>query len=219
MSKIRLMIVDDHTIVRKGIRSLLENNEKIEIVGEAKNGNEAIDKFRQVIPDIVLMDIAMPILNGMEATRQIKKQFPEVKVLILSMYNNEEYIMNCLEFGASGYMNKQTSPEDLILAINTVYKGEYFVSPSFSKEVIKKYIEIIKDIDKKANYKELTNREREILQLIAESYSNKEIAKLLYISVKTVETHRTHLMDKLDIHNSVELTKYAIRKGIISIDN
>ncbi|MFH1939220.1 MAG: response regulator transcription factor [bacterium] len=213
------MIVDDHTIVRKGIRSLLENNEKIEIVGEAKNGNEAIDKFRQVIPDIVLMDIAMPILNGMEATRQIKKQFPEVKVLILSMYNNEEYIMNCLEFGASGYMNKQTSPEDLILAINTVYKGEYFVSPSFSKEVIKKYIEIIKDIDKKANYKELTNREREILQLIAESYSNKEIAKLLYISVKTVETHRTHLMDKLDIHNSVELTKYAIRKGIISIDN
>ena len=218
MNKIRVLIVEDHTIVCKGICSLLEGKEEIEIVGEVKNGKEAIEKVEKLIPDVVLMDIAMPILNGMEATRQIKKQFPEVKVLILSMYNNEEYIMNCLKFGALGYMNKQTSPEDLILAINTVYKGEYFISPSFSKEVIKKYIEITKDIDKKANYKELTNREREILQLIAESYSNKEIAKLMYISVKTVETHRTHLMDKLDIHNSVELTKYAIRKGIISID-
>jgi two-component system response regulator NreC len=196
----------------------LEGKEEIEIVGEAKNGKEAIKKVEQLIPDVVLMDCVMPILNGMEATCQIKKQFPEVKVLILTMYNNEEYIFNCLKFGALGYVSKRTSPEDLILAINTVHKGRYFISPSFSEEVIKKYIEITKDIEKKANYKELTNREREILQLIAESYSNKEIAKLLYISVKTVETHRTHLMDKLDIHNSVELTKYAIRKGIISID-
>ena len=218
MNKIRVLLVEDHTIVCKGIRSLLEGKEEIEIVGEAKNGKEAIEKVEKLIPDVVLMDIAMPILNGMEATRQIKKQFPEVKVLVLSMYNNEEYIMNCLKFGALGYMNKQTSPEDLILGINSVYKGEYFISPSFSREVIQEYPKIIKDIDKEANYKELTNREVEILQLIAEGYSNKEIAKLLYISVKTVETHRTHLMDKLDIHNSVELTKYAIRKGMISID-
>ena len=218
MNKIRVLLVEDHAIVCKGIFSLLEGKEEIEIVGEAKNGKEAIEKVEQLIPDVVLMDIAMPILNGIEATRQIKKQFPEVKILILSMHNNEEYIMNCLKFGALGYMNKQASPEDLILAINTVYKGEYFISPSFSREVIKKYIEITKDIDKKANYKELTTREGEILQLIAEGYSNKEIAKLMYISVKTVETHRTHLMDKLDIHNSVELTKYAIRNGIISID-
>jgi len=218
MNKIRVLLVEDHTIVCKGIRSLLEGKEEIEIVGEAKNGKEAIEKVEKLIPDVVLMDIAMPILNGMEATRQIKKQFPEVKVLVLSMYNNEEYIMNCLKFGALGYMNKQTSPGDLILGINSVYKGEYFISPSFSREVIQEYLKIIKDIDKEANYKELTNREVEILQLIAEGYSNKEIAKLLYISVKTVETHRTHLMDKLDIHNSVELTKYAIRKGMISID-
>ena len=213
------MIVDDHTIVRKGIRSLLENNEKIEIVGEAKNGNEAIDKFRQVIPDIVLMDFAMPILNGLEATRQIKRQFPEVKVLILSMYKDEEYIINCLKAGALGYVNKQTTPEDLLKAIDTVYKGGYFTSSSFSNNVIKKYIETSKEKDKKVSHDKLTSREVEILQLIAEGYSNKGMAKLLYISVKTVETHRTHLMDKLGKHNTVELTKYAIRKGIISIDN
>ena len=213
------MIVDDHTIVRKGIRSLLENNEEIEIVGEAKNGNEAIDKFRQVIPDIVLMDFAMPILNGLEATRQIKRQFPEVKVLILSMYKDEEYIINCLKAGALGYVNKQTTPEDLLKAIDTVYKGGYFTSSSFSNNVIKKYIETSKEKDKKVSHDKLTSREVEILQLIAEGYSNKGIAKLLYISVKTVETHRTHLMDKLGKHNTVELTKYAIRKGIISIDN
>jgi len=213
------MIVDDHTIVRKGIRSLLENNEKIEVVGEAKNGNEAIDKFRQVIPDIVLMDFAMPILNGLEATRQIKKQFPEVKVLILSMYKDEEYIINCLKAGALGYVNKQTTPEDLLKAIDTVYKGGYFTSSSFSNNVIKKYIETSKEKDKKVSHDKLTSREVEILQLIAEGYSNKGIAKLLYISVKTVETHRTHLMDKLGKHNTVELTKYAILKGIISIDN
>ena len=213
------MIVDDHTIVRKGIRFLLENNEKIEIVGEAKNGNEAIDKFRQVIPDIVLMDFAMPILNGMEATRQIKRQFPEVKVLILSMYKDEEYIINCLKAGALGYVNKQTTPEDLFKAIDTVYKGGYFTSSSFSNNVIKKYIETSKEKDKKVSHDKLTSREVEILQLIAEGYSNKGMAKLLYISVKTVETHRTHLMDKLGKHNTVELTKYAIRKGIISIDN
>jgi len=218
MNKIRVLIAEDHTIVCKGICSLLEGKEEIEIVGEAKNGKEAIKKVEQLIPNVVLMDIAMPIINGMEATRQIKKQFPEVKVLVLSMYNNEEYIMNCLEFGALGYMNKQASPEELVLAINTVYKGGYFISPSFSKEIIKKYIEITKDIDKKNNYKELTTREREILQLIAEAYSNKEIAKLLYVSVKTVETHRAHLMDKLNIHNTVDLTKYAICKGMISID-
>jgi len=213
------MIVDDHTIVRKGIRSLLENNEKIEVVGEAKNGNEAIDKFRQVIPDIVLMDFAMPILNGLEATRQIKRQFPEVKVLILSMYQDEEYIINCMKAGALGYVNKQTTPEDLLKAIDTVYKGGYFTSSSFSNNVIKKYIETSKEKDKKVSHDKLTSREAEILQLIAEGYSNKGIAKLLYISVKTVETHRTHLMDKLGKHNTVELTKYAIRKGIISIDN
>lgn len=212
------MIVDDHTIVRKGIRSLLENNEKIEIVGEAKNGNEAIDKFRQVIPDIVLMDFAMPILNGMEATRQIKKQFPEVKVLILSMYKDEEYIINCLKAGASGYVNKQTTPEDLLKAIDAIYKGSYFTNSSFSNNVIKKYIKNSKEKDKKLSHEKLTSREVEILQLIAEGYSNKGMAKLLYISVKTVETHRTHLMDKLGKHNVVELTKYAIRKGIISID-
>ena len=212
------MLVEDHNIVRKGIRSLLENNEEIEIVGEAKNGNEAIDKFRQVIPDIVLMDFAMPILNGMEATRQIKKQFPQAKVIILSMYKDDEYIINCLKAGALGYVNKQTTTEDLFKAIDTVYKGGYFTSSSFSNNVIKKYIDTSKEMDKKVNLNKLTSREVEILQLIAEGYSNKGMAKMLYISVKTVETHRAHLMDKLDKHNTVELTKYAIRKRIVNID-
>jgi len=218
MNKIRVLLVEDHAIVCKGLRSLLEGKAEIEVVGEAKDGKEAIEKTQQLLPDIVLMDIAMPILNGLEATRQIKKQLPEVKVLILSMYTNEEYIFHTLQAGASGYLVKQASPAELVLAIHAVSRGEFYLSSSISKEVIKGYIQQEKATGKEENYDKLTTREREVLQLITEDYSNREIAELLYISVKTVETHRAHLMDKLNIHSTVELTKYAIRKGMISID-
>lgn len=218
MEKIRVLLVEDHSIVCKGLRYLLEGKSEIEVVGEANDGTEAIKKTQELLPDIVLMDVSMPVLNGLEATRQIKKQFSEVKVLILSMYNNEEYIFHALQAGASGYVVKQSSPVELDLAIQAVYRGESFLSSLISKKVVKGYIQQAKVTGKNNSYDELTTREREILQLIAEDYSNREIAKLLYISVKTVETHRTHLMDKLDIHSIVELTKYAIRKGVINLD-
>lgn len=218
MNKIRVLLVEDHAIVCKGLRSLLEGKAEIEVVGEAKDGKEAIEKVEKLIPDVVLMDIAMPILNGLEATRQIKKQIPKVKVLILSMYANEDYIFHALQAGASGYVVKQASPAELVSAIHDVYRGESFLSSPISKKVVNGYIQQANAINKKNNYDRLTTREREILQLIAEGYSTREIAKLLYISVKTVETHRTNLMCKLDIHNTVKLTKYAICKGMISID-
>lgn len=218
MNKIRVLLAEDHAIVCKGLRSLLEGKAEIEVVGEARDGREAIEKIQQLLPDVVLMDIVMPVLNGLEATRQIKKQLPEVKVLILSMYTNEEYIFHTLQAGASGYVVKQASPAELVSAIHAVSRGESFLSSPISKKVINGYIQQANAINKKNNYDRLTTREREILQLVAEGYSTREIAKLLYISVKTVETHRTNLMYKLDIHNTVKLTKYAICKGMISID-
>lgn len=218
MKKIRVLLVEDHTIVCKSLRYLLEGKSEIEVVGEAKDGREAIEKVQQLLPDVVLMDIAMPVLNGLEATRQIKKQFSEVKVLILSMYNNEEYVFDALQAGASGYVIKQASPVELDLAMHAVYRGESFLSSSISKKVVKGYIQQGKVTGKNDKYNKLTTRERELLQLIAEDYSNREIAELLYISIKTVETHRAHLMEKLDKHSIVELTKYAIRKGVINLD-
>jgi len=218
MDKIRVVLVENQTIVRKGIRALLNSEADIEVIGEAGDGREAVEKVKQLMPDVVVMDIAMPILNGLEATRQIKKKFSEIKVLILSMHTDDEYIFEILKAGGSGYVVKQAAPAELISAIHDVYRGEFFLSPSISKMVIKEYIHQAKTRVEKDNYNKLTNCEREVLQLIVEGHPNREIAKLQYVSIKTVETHRTHLMDKLDIHSTVELTKYAIRKKVISLD-
>ena len=218
MNKIRVLLVEDHTIVRKGLRSLLDGEAGIEVIGEAEDGREAVEKVQQLLPDVVLMDIAMPGLNGLEATRQIKKRFPEVQVLILTMHANEEYIFQILRAGASGYVVKQVAPTELISAIRAAYRGESFLSPSISKKVIQEYIRQAEAMGEENSYDRLTDREREVLQLIAEGHSNREIAELLHISAKTVQTHRAHLMDKLDIHSTAELTQYAIRKGVISVD-
>jgi two-component system response regulator NreC len=212
---IRVLLAEDHTIVRKGLCSLLEGEAGIEVIGEAGDGREAVEKVQQLLPDVVLMDITMPALSGLEATRQIRKRFPEVKVLILTMHATEEYIFQILRAGASGYVVKQAAPAELVSAIQAVYRGESFLSPSISSKVIEEYIRRAEASAEKDSYDQLTFREREVLPLIAEGHSTREIAELLHISVKTVETHRAHLMDKLDIHSTAELTQYAIHKGVV----
>jgi DNA-binding NarL/FixJ family response regulator len=220
MSPIKVLLAEDHTIVRKGIRSLLDGVTDIEVVGEAEDGREAVEKVGQLLPDVVLMDNTMPILNGLEATRQIKKQFPQIVVLILTMHTDEEYIFQFLQAGASGYLVKKTAPKELVSAIKAVYRGDSFLSPSISKKVVEEYLRHGRETDARQedSYTYLTDREREVLQLIAEGFSNKEIAEQLHLSIKTVGNHRLNLMEKLDIHNVSDLTKYAIRKGIISLE-
>ena len=216
--KIRVLVADDHTIVRKGLCALLDGDKEIEVVGEAENGREAIKKVEQVQPDIILMDITMPGLNGLETTRQLKKRHPKIKILILTMHDNEEYIFETLRAGASGYLVKRTAPDELISAIHAINRGGSFLSPSISKRVIEGYIRVGQsEQEEDEAFIKLTDREREVLQLIAEGRVNREIAELLHISIKTVETHRSHIMKKLNIRNIAELTRYAIRKGLISL--
>ena len=215
MNAIRTLLAEDHTIVRKGLRSLLDGEGGIRVVGEAADGREAVDKVRHLLPDVVVMDITMPDLNGLEATRQIRKQFPKVKVLILTMHADEEHILQILQAGASGYVVKQDAPEELVSAVQTVDRGDLFLSPSISRTVIQEYIRRAEAMAGRVSYEPLTPREREVLQLIAEGRPPREIAEILRISVKTVETHRAHLMRKLDARSTADLTRYAIRKGII----
>jgi DNA-binding NarL/FixJ family response regulator len=218
MSKIRVLLAEDHTIVRKGIRSLLDDEPAITVVGEAENGREAVEQTGQLRPDIVLLDHTMPILNGLEATRQIRKFYPAVKVLILTMHTNEEYIFQFLQAGAAGYLVKQSAPTDLIAAIHAVYQGQSFLSPAISKTVIDEYLRQSGAAHSHDDEEKLTAREREVLQLLAEGCSNRQIAEQLHLSLKTVGVHRLNLMKKLDIHDLTELTKYAIRKGMIGLD-
>ncbi|MCG3212310.1 MAG: Oxygen regulatory protein NreC [Anaerolineae bacterium] len=218
MSKIKVFLAEDHTIVRKGIRSLLDGQPDIEVVGEAANGREAVEQVQKLQPDIVLMDITMPELNGLEATVRIKKEQPHIKVLVLTMYTNEEYIHQLLQAGASGYLDKHTAPNELLLAIQAVHRGDPFLSPSISKTIIEEYLRQSEETELEDNYHKLSSREREVLQLLAEGYSYKDVAEKLQISVKTVGVHRVNIMEKLNISNSAELVKYAIRKGIISLD-
>lgn len=214
----RVLIAEDHTIVRKGLRSLLEGVEGIQVVGEAQDGREALQKVEQLLPDVVLMDITMPLLNGLEATRQIKKLFPQVQVLALTMHANEEYIFQALRAGAAGYVVKEAAPEDLVLAIQAVWRGDSYLSPSVSAKVIGQYVRRAEEAKEPDSYEKLSDREREVLQLIAEGHANREIAEMLHISVRTVETHRANIMAKLDLHSTAEVVQYAIRKGVISSD-
>lgn len=216
MDKIRILLADDHTILRNGIRAILEDEPGMLVVGEADDGRKAVSLACQLKPDIVVMDIAMPLLNGLEATRQIKHSCPEVKVVILTMHDNEEYIIQMLEAGAMGYILKDAAARELISALRTVHKGEAVLSPAITRIVIEDYLRWggIRPSD---NNDELSPREREILQLIAEGYTSKQIAEMLVISIKTVQAHRNSLMQKLNLHNRGELIKYAIQKKIIEI--
>lgn len=215
---IKVLLAEDHTIVRKGLYALLKKEYDIQVIGEAGDGREAVEMVEKLRPDVVLMDISMPSLNGIEATRRIKKRFPNTKVLILTMHDSEEYIFQLLRIGASGYVVKMDAPEELVSAIHAVQRGHSFLSPAISKKFIHQQMRKAGTKIKTDSLERLTGREREILQLIAEGHSNREIAEMLYISIKTVETHRTHLMAKLNLHNTVEVTRYAIRKGIVNLD-
>lgn len=214
--KIRILIADDHTLLRNGICALLENEPDIAIVGEASDGREAVHLADQLKPNVVLMDIAMPLLNGLEATRQIKREHPEINVLVLTMYDNEEYFREMLEVGASGYIIKRAAATELVSAIRAVYHGEAVLSPAITRLMLEDYLnhDTRRDRD---DPNALSSREREVLQLIAEGKTSREIAEILNLSVKTVQSHRTNLMQKLDLHDRGDLIKYAIQKKIIEL--
>ena len=214
---ISVIIVDDHKIIRDGLKILLSNHGSINVVGEAENGREAIKITLEKRPDIVIMDIGMPVMNGIEATRQIVKDLPETKVIALSMHYDKQYVSGMLASGAKGYLLKDCAGEELSKAIKIVNEDNTYISQDITNTVIEGYAEI-QDITTTRIKASLTNREKEILQLLTEGASTKQIAAELYISVKTVEAHRANLMGKLNIHNLPELTKYAIRNGYTSID-
>ncbi len=217
MPKIRVLVCDDHTILREGIRMLLNAQEDIEVVAEAVDGREAVDKMREFKPDVILMDIAMPFLNGLEATRQIRREDPNARVLVLTMYENDEYVAQMLEAGAAGYVLKKVAGSELVYAIRSVFGGEAFLYPSITKRLVEDYLRRVESGQERATFDGLTDREREVLQLIAEGHTNKEIADLLNLSVRTVQNHRAHIMEKLGMHDRGELIKYAIQKGIIEL--
>jgi two-component system response regulator NreC len=215
--KIRVLLAEDHTIVRQGIAALLGAESDMEVVGEACNGLEAIELAKKLSPEVILMDIGMRQLNGLEATREIKKLFPSMKILVLTMHENEEWIFQILKAGASGYLIKDSAMTDLTSALRAVYQGDSYLSPSISKMVIEEYIRKAESGEKKGVEDLLSGREREILQLIAEGNSVPQISSLLCISKKTVEAHKTHIMEKLNIHDKVGLIKYAIRNGLTKL--
>jgi DNA-binding NarL/FixJ family response regulator len=212
--RIKLLLVDDHPVVRKGISSCLARHEHLQIVGEAADGVEALKKARELMPDIVLMDIDMPEKDGLEVTELLRKELPKIKVLVLSMHSNTDYVMRIIQSGASGYILKEAPTEDLVRAIDIVNTGEAFFSPEVARVALNKYVRGGAD-DPAA---QLTNREREVLVQIAEGLSNKEIANKLGVGVRTVETHRERIMRKLNIHSVAGLTKFAISKGLISLN-
>ncbi len=214
---IRILLADDHKITRQGLRSLLDKQSDMEVVAEAEEGRTAVRLVRELLPDVVIMDVSMPDLNGMEAARQITREFGDVKIVALSMHSDSLFVTEMLKSGASGYLLKDCAFEELALAIRTVVAGKTYLSPSISSVVVDDYLHRLSKADF-SGLDLLTGREREVLQLLAEGKSTKQIALKLHISVKTVETHRRQIMNKLDIHTVAELTKYAIRKGLTSLD-
>ena len=217
MQKIRVLVVDDHTIVRDGICALLALVGDIEVVGEAVNGSEALKMVAQLQPDVVLMDIAMPIMGGLEATRRITKEFPKTKVLVITQHDDKEYVFPVIESGASGLISKAAASSELASGIRSVYQGDSFLSPSVAKLLVENYQQTAGERMHQDPYNQLTEREREVLKLLAEGYSTQEMADMLVITRKTVEGHKTNLMTKLGIHNRIDLVKYALRRGIITI--
>jgi len=217
MAKIRILLTDDHTLFRQGIRTLLSAESDLEIVGEAANGAEAVEKVTEFRPDVVLMDIGMPGLSSFEATRQIKKLRPDTKILFLTMYDDEDYLVQCMEVGASGYVLKDSPAQQLLAALRDVYRGGSYLSPRMLSQLVDDFRSRIKTAHRQPRFATLTAREKEILKLLAEGQSVKEIAADLNLSVKTVEAHKFNLMRKLDIHNKAHLVQYAIQKKIIKI--
>ena len=215
MNKIRVLLADDHQVVRNGLRYVIEREPHLEVSGEAENGRDAVRLASELNPDVVVMDIAMPNLNGIEATAQIIKHNPKTAVIVLSMYSDESYLVRALSNGAKGYLLKDSAGNDLVQAINSVHQGKPFFSPQIANVLLEDYMRRLRQEQLEDTYELLTDREKEILQLLAEGKSNKEVANLLNLSVYTIETHRNNLMQKLNLHNTAEIVLYAVRKKIV----
>ena len=215
MGKIRILIADDHGIVRKGLRLQLEQRQEFEVAGEASDGREAVRMAEELTPEVVIMDIAMPNLNGIDAAAQMVKRSPQVKVIILSMHSDESYLTRALSAGVKGYLLKDTADVDLYRAVQVVAQGKVFFSPTIANTLLEDYMRQLQQRGLQDSYDLLTDREKEIFQLLAEGNSNKEIASTLDLSTYTVETHRTHIMQKLHLHSSADIVLYAVRKKII----
>jgi two-component system, NarL family, response regulator NreC len=214
---IKIMLVDDHEIVRAGLRLLIQAQGDMEIVGEAENGQQAIELCHKASPDVVVMDITLPGPSGLEVTRQIKQQYPDINVLALTIHEGEQYFFEMLNAGASGYVPKRAAPTDLVAAIRAVYSGEVYLHPSVAKTLVNDYIQRVQMGWERASYDGLTEREQQVLKMIAEGLMNKEIAERLSISVRTVERHRENIMSKLNLHTRAELVRYAVDKGLIEM--
>ncbi len=217
MREIKVLIVDDHAIVRDGICSLLALAGDMEVVGEAANGREGLEKAGKLLPDVVLMDIAMPIMGGLEAIRRIRKEFSGIRILVLTQYDDKDHVFPAIQAGANGFVSKTAASSELASGIRAVSAGESYLSPSIAKLFVEDYQRVALTEDMNDPYEQLTDREREMLKLVVEGYKTREIAEILNITPKTVEGHKTSLMKKLGIHNNLELVKYALRRGIISV--
>ena len=217
-SPISILLADDHTIVREGLARLLEEQKDLKVVGTATNGQVAVEKALELEPDIIIMDIAMPRMNGIEAAKRIRKQLPKTKILVLSMYSHEHYIHELLETGVSGYLLKDSSGRDIIKAIYAAMNNETFLSPGISKKLVNTYLSKRKNFSKAERYKQLTNREREVFQLIAEGHTTRQIAEMLYVSISTIKSHRVNIMEKLRIETPVKLIHFAIQLGLVDPD-
>jgi two-component system response regulator NreC len=216
VENLRIVLAEDHTILREGLRALLSANPNFEIIGEAQNGREAVRCVEKLEPDLLLMDLSMPRMSGMDAIREIKRRYPEVKIIALTVHKTEEYLLTTLKAGADGYVLKDATHEELVMAIKNVMGGKSYLSPGVSEKIITGYLEGRKSNRTASPWETLSQREREVLKLIAEGFKNKEIAEDLCISLKTVEKHRANLMKKLDLHNAATLTVYAVQKGLVN---
>lgn len=215
MAKIRVLLADDHAIVREGVKMILIKEPDIEVVGEASDGQEALDLVDRLKPGVVVMDISMPGMSGIEATQHVRERYPGVNVLALTMHEDESYVFKLLRAGASGYVLKRAAAQDLVQAVRAAAKGEAFLYPSVARKVVEDYLKRVETGEDRERYDGLTEREKEILTVIAQGLSNQQIAQKLYISIKTVQTHRAHILEKLGLHDRTELVRYAIRKGLI----
>lgn len=213
--KIRVLLADDHAIVREGVKRILTAEPDLEVVGEAEDGLQAVEQAKKLKPDVAVLDISMPGINGIEATKQIKAALPNTNTLALTMHSDDSYVFQLLKAGASGYVLKRAAATDLVQAIRAARRGEAFLYPSVAKAVVADYLKRLESGEGRETYDGLTDREKEILTLVAEGATNQEIAQKLYISVKTVQTHRAHIMEKLNLHDRTMLVRYAIRKGLI----